>query len=74
MVCHESPEVLKPVTDVVLNTKTNKYVGGKFTYALQQQSRSTDRRRAPATRLLLRWVPFLEVRAAMLSEGVLTPE
>ena len=38
----------------------------KFTYALQQQSRC-----APATRLLLRWVPFLEVRAAMLSEGVL---
>ena len=42
-----------------------------FTYALQQQSRSTDQRRSPATRLLVRWVPFLEVRAAMLSEGVL---
>ena len=42
-----------------------------FNYALQQQSRSTDQRHVPATRLLLRWVPFLEVRAAMLSEGVL---
>ena len=43
----------------------------KFTYALQQQSRSTEQRRSPARAQLLRWVPFLEVRAAMLSEGVL---
>ena len=40
----------------------------QFTYALQQQTVGGD---SPARAQSLRWVPFLEVRAAMLSGGVL---